>query len=109
MAIAVKIRRAGTQDKKPHAFGIKTIFPTKKLTAADLAACLNGVGISCHPADIYNDYKKARNTGFIPKQVPRNARTEMMLRSLKQELFPQLKIDEFLTDAVEDFYVKPTP
>lgn len=109
LAIAVKIRRAGTQDKKPHAFDIKTIFPTKKLTADDLAACLNKVGISCHAGDIYNDYKKARNTGFIPKQVPRNERTEMVLDRLKRELFPQLKIEEFLTDDVEDFYVEPTP
>ena len=107
IVIARELRRAGTHVLKPRAFGNTKIFPGKaKLTSQELTDFLIEVGVTCRKYDIDNDRRKARKVGFIPKQVPRNEATETILRTLKQEVFPELKIDDFLTEEVVDFYLE---
>jgi hypothetical protein len=124
ISIAQYLRRAGTHKLKPHAYGIKSIFPTKKLTAVELANCLIAAGVPCKKFDVDNARKKVRDdekkaakeaesrlardsrkTGFIPKQIPRNEETLAVLHNLKKNLFPLLDIDLLLSEDVEDFYV----
>jgi hypothetical protein len=102
ISIAQCLRRAGTQRLKAHAFGNQKIFPTKKLTSQELTDFLVRVGVPCRKSDVDN----ARRKGFIPKQVPRNDATETVLRTLKNEVFPDLVIPDFLTDEVVDFYLE---
>ena len=98
IAIAQRFRKAGTSELKPHALGMKEIFPTYKLRSHQLAHMLCKLGVECNKDDIDNGRRKARNQGsFIPHQVPRNDQTALILRKLKTEVFPDLEIDQFLT------------
>ncbi|UWQ90498.1 hypothetical protein K3727_17255 [Rhodobacteraceae bacterium M382] len=95
LVIAHKLRKAGTHELKPHAFGNKKIFPTYKIRSNELADILNdGLGIPCSKFDVYNARKK---TAFIPHQVPNCFQAEVLLRKVKRYLFPKLDIDQFLT------------
>jgi len=99
IAIAQSLRVVGTHQLKPHAFGDKKIFPSYHLRAETLSRFLSEVGMTCSHSklDIENGRKKGKKVGWVPHQVPRNETTELILRRLKAELFPILKIDEFLT------------
>ncbi|WP_260031326.1 DNA polymerase [Leisingera caerulea] len=95
LIIAHKLRKAGTHELKPHAFGNKKIFPTYKLKAQEFADILaGGLGIPCTKTDVDNTRKK---TAFVPHQVPNCFQAEVVLRKVKRDLFPQLEIDQFLT------------
>jgi hypothetical protein len=104
IAIAQRFRKAGTSELKPHALGMKEIFPTYKLRSHQLAQMLCKLGVECNKDDIDNGRRKARNQGsFIPHQVPRNDQTALILRKLKTEVFPDLEIDQFLTNEKPSF------
>jgi hypothetical protein len=104
IAIAQRFRKAGTSELKPHALGMKEIFPTYKLRSHQLAHMLCKLGVECNKDDIDNGRRKARNQGsFIPHQVPRNDQTALILRKLKTEVFPDLEIDQFLTNEKPSF------
>ncbi|MGR3761724.1 DNA polymerase [Roseobacteraceae bacterium NS-SX3] len=95
LVIAHKLRKAGTHELKPHAFGNKKIFPAYKLKAQEFADILaGGLGIPCTKTDVDNTRKK---TAFVPHQVPNCFQAEVVLRKVKRDLFPQLEIDQFLT------------
>lgn len=96
---AWKLRKAGTHEVKPHAFGRKNIFPTYKLKAKELAEILNDeVGIPCTKTDVDNAAKK---TVFTPHRVPNTQDVRMKLAFLKRNLFPHLEVAELITGKAE--------
>lgn len=97
VAIAQRLRVAGTHKLKPHALGNKKIFPDYKLRAFQLAEFLNELGVPCTKVDIENDRRKAGKDGWVPHTVPYTPRTRNVLRKLKRYVFPKLEIDQFLT------------
>lgn len=95
LIIAYKLRKAGTHELKPHAFGREKIFPTYKLKAKEFAEILEQeFNIPCGKVDVDNARKK---TAFIPHQVPNCSAAVAVLRAVKRNLFPELDIDQFLT------------
>jgi hypothetical protein len=99
LLIAWKLRKAGTHELKPHAFGRKNIFPTYKLKAREIADLLNDeVGIPCITTDVNNAAKK---TVFTPNRVPNTQDVRIKLGFLKRHLFPKLEIKEFVTAPAE--------
>ncbi len=99
LLIALKLRKAGTHELKPHAFGRKNIFPTYKLKAKDLADILNDeAGIPCTKTDVDNAAKK---TVFTPHRVPNTQEVRIKLGVLKRNLFPKLKINDLIAGGAE--------
>jgi hypothetical protein len=99
LLIARKLRKAGTHELKPHAFGRANIFPTYKLKAREIAEILDQeLGIPCSKTDVDNAAKKAV---FTLHQVPNTQAVHSKLWLLKQQLFPRLVIDEFVTGKAE--------
>lgn len=99
LVIAHKLRKAGTHELKPHAFGRTKFFPTYRLTAKEYAEILSEcIGVPCSKTDVDNARKKKV---FVPHQVPRTQQSLMLLRRVNQELFPLLEIDQFLTPKAE--------
>jgi len=97
--IAWKLRKAGTHELKPHAFGKKNIFPTYKLKAKELAEILNDeAGIPCTKTDVDNAAKKPV---FTPHRVPNTQDVRIKLGLLKRNLFPKLEINEFIAGGAE--------
>ena len=97
--IAWKLRKAGTHELKPHAFGRKNIFPTYKVKARELAEILNDeCGIPCSKTDVDNAAKK---TIFKPYRVPNTQDVRLKLALLKSNLFPKLEVNEFLASSAE--------
>ena len=59
LLIAWKLRKAGTHELKPHAFGRTNIFPTYKLKAKEIAEILSDeIGVPCTKTDVDNAAKK---------------------------------------------------
>jgi hypothetical protein len=99
LLIAWKLRKAGTHELKPHAFGRTNIFPTHKLKAKELAEILNDeVGVPCSKTDVDNAAKKFV---FTPHRVPNTQQVRIKLGLLKRSLFPKLKIKDFLAEGAE--------
>lgn len=99
LLIARRLRKAGTHELKPHAFGRTNIFPTYKLKAREIAELLDqDLGIPCSKADVDNAAKKKV---FTPHQVPNTQAVRSKLCLLKRHLFPRLVIDEFVTGKAE--------
>jgi len=97
--IAWKLRKAGTHELKPHAFGKKNIFPTYKLKAKELAEILNDEAvIPCTKTDVDNAAKKPV---FTPHRVPNTQDVRIKLGLLKRNLFPKLEINEFIAGGAE--------
>jgi hypothetical protein len=104
LLIAWKLRKAGTHDMKPHAFGRKNIFPTYRLKAKELAEILNDeAGIPCTKTDVDNAAKK---TVFTPHRVPNTQEVRIKLGLLKRNLFPKLEITEFIAGGAEFLLIK---
>ena len=96
---AWKLRKAGTHEVKPHAFGRRNIFPTYKLKAKELAEILNDdIGIPCTKTDVDNAAKK---TVFTPHRVPNTQDVRMKLAFVKRNLFPNLEVSEFITGKAD--------
>jgi len=97
--IAWKLRKAGTHELKPHAFGRRNIFPTYNLKAKELADILNDeADIPCTKTDVDNAAKK---TVFTPHRVPNTQEVRIKLGLLKLHLFPSLEIAEFIAGGAE--------
>lgn len=107
LLIAWKLRKAGTHELKPHAFGRTNIFPTYKLKAKELAAILNDdLGIPCTKTDVDNSAKK---TVFVPHRVPNTQDVRTKLIRLKRDLFPRLEITELVTGDAEFLLIAENP
>jgi hypothetical protein len=99
LIVAHELRKAGTQNLKPHAFKRSNIFPSYKLKAKELAEILNDeIGIPCSQIDVENGRKK---TIFLPNQVPNTEAVRLKLSMLKRHLFPELCPEEFLSRKSE--------
>ena len=99
LLIAWTLRKAGTHELKPHAFGRKNIFPTYKLKAKELAGILNDeYGIPCTKIDVDNAAKKMV---FTPRRVPNTQEVRIKLGLLRRNLFPKLEINEFIAGGAE--------
>ncbi|MDB9980914.1 hypothetical protein OAD65_01470 [Planktomarina temperata] len=99
LLIAWKLRKAGTHELKPHAFGRTNIFPTYKLKAKEMSEILNDeIGVPCTKTDVDN---AARKTVFTPQRVPNTQEVRMKLARLKRDLFPRLEITELVTGDAE--------
>jgi hypothetical protein len=99
LLIAWKLRKAGTHELKPHAFGRTSIFPTYKLKAKELADILNDdLGIPCSKTDVDNAAKKPV---FTPNRIPNTQEVRLKLGLLKRHLFPKLEMAELLTGTAE--------
>ncbi|MCP9480798.1 hypothetical protein NNA36_02360 [Shimia sp. CNT1-13L.2] len=95
LVIAHKLRKAGTHELKPKAFGREHLENVSKLKAKEFAEVLaDELDVPCVKTDVDNARKK---TVFTPHQVPRTAETVAVLKQVKQELFPLLEVDVFLT------------
>ncbi|WP_170765312.1 DNA polymerase [Ruegeria lacuscaerulensis] len=106
LCIAHKLRKAGTHKINVESFQRDNITPDYKLKVKELAQILNdGFGIPCTKTDVDNARKKKV---FVPHQVPRTAQSVELLENIKQALFPELNVEQFLTSkaafdlAVED-------
>jgi hypothetical protein len=92
--------QGGTTKIYPHCFGEKTrkgkpVFPTYKLMNEQFARILNdGCGIPCSKGDVDNGIKIKE---FTPNQVPNTERTRERLDFIKRCLFPELRVEEFLS------------
>ena len=107
LLIAWKLRKAGTHQLKPHAFGRTNIFPTYKLKAKELAAILNDdIGIPCTKTDVDNAAKK---TVFVPHRVPNTQDVRTKLIRIKRDLFPHLELTEFVTGDAEFLLIAENP
>lgn len=92
-----RYRKGGTHVLKPHSFGYTQIFPTYKMTSQLFSEILNDhVGIPCKKSDVDNGIKIKT---FIPYQVPSTERTRTLLMVLRDNLFPELDIDQFLSKS----------
>lgn len=96
LIIAHQLRKAGTHEFDLDAFSnVDGITSDRKLTAKDFAKILNdGFGIPCTKTDVDNARKKK---AFVPYQVPRTAQSVAVLKDIKQSLFPELDMEQFLT------------
>jgi hypothetical protein len=107
LLIAWKLRKAGTHQLKPHAFGRTNIFPTYKLKAKELAAILNDdLGIPCTKTDVDNAAKK---TVFVPHRVPNTQDVRTKLIRIKRDLFPRLEITELVSGDAEFLLIAENP
>jgi len=107
LLIAWKLRKAGTHQLKPHAFGRTNIFPTYKLKAKELAAILNDdIGIPCTKTDVDNAAKKIV---FVPHRVPNTQDVRTKLIGIKRDLFPHLELTEFVTGDAEFLLIAENP
>ena len=94
IAVAQGARAAGTHIHNGIQRDDLTIISDGKLTAKLLSRFLDEVvGIPCKQEDIENDRKKKV---FTPGQVPNTTEARDKLALLKETLFPELKIEEFL-------------
>ncbi|SIS53351.1 DNA polymerase [Phaeovulum vinaykumarii] len=94
IAVAQNHRAAGTHRHNPIWHDDLIILQDGKLTAKLLARFLDEViGIPCKQEDIENDRKKKV---FTPGQVPNTTEVREKLMLLKEKLFPDLKLEEFL-------------
>ena len=99
LLIAWKLRKAGTHELKPHAFGRTNIFPTYKLKAKEIAEILNDeIGVPCTKTDVDNAAKK---TVFAPQRVPNTQEVRMKLARLRLDLFPRLEVTDFISEGAE--------
>ena len=97
--IAWKLRKAGTHELKPHAFGRTNIFPTYKLKAKEMAEILNDeIGVPCTKTDVDNAAKK---TVIAPLRVPNTHDARTKLLRIKRDLFPRLEITELVAGDAE--------
>ncbi|AHD02289.1 DNA-directed DNA polymerase [Leisingera methylohalidivorans DSM 14336] len=95
LAIAHKLRKAGTHELKPNAFGRERLAKDSKLKVKELAEFLaDALDVPCTKTDLDNARKK---TVFTPHQVPRTAEAVSVLEAVRRELFPLLEIDQFVT------------
>jgi len=95
LSIAHKLRKAGTHKINVASFSGGGISPDRKLKVKDFARILNdGFSIPCTKMDVDNARKK---TAFVPHQVSRTAKTVELLRYIKETLFPELEVEQFLT------------
>ena len=90
---------ARTHQKHYQALGIENIkFPTIKLKAWVLADILTRcLGIEVTEGDVTKDRKRAKKYGFVLHQTSRTKDVYKALSKLKNEVFPKLQINEFLT------------
>ncbi|MDA9960060.1 DNA polymerase [Planktomarina temperata] len=99
LLIAWKLRKAGTHELKPHAFGRTNIFPTYKLKAKEIAEILSDeIGVPCTKTDVDNAAKK---TVFAPQRVPNTQEVRMKLARLRLDLFPRLEVTDFISGGAE--------
>ncbi|WP_424832993.1 DNA polymerase [Ruegeria sp.] len=95
LSIAHKLRKAGTHKINVESFQRDNITPDYKLKVKELAQILNdGFGIPSTKTDVDNARKKKV---FVPHQVPRTAQSVELLENIKQTLFPELDVEQFLT------------
>ena len=94
--IAQKVGKGGCHKLKYQAMGNKAVFPTSKLKAKDFAEMLTTLlKIPVSKSDVTNG-RKGRNE-FSPNSVPRTSTTYRTLVRIKEKLFPDLDISQFLT------------
>ena len=106
LLIAWKLRKAGTHEIKPHAFGRTNIFPTYNLKAKEMAEILNDeIGVPCAKTDVDNAAKK---TVFAPHRVPNTHTVRTKLSRIKRDLFPRLEITELVTGDAEFLLIAET-
>jgi len=92
LAIAHKLRKAGTHELKPKAFGREHLAKGSKLKVKELAEILaDELDVQCTKTDLGNARKK---TVFTPHQVPHTAETVSVLEVVQRELFPLLQITD---------------
>ena len=104
LLIAWKLRKAGTHELKPHAFGRTNIFPTYKLKAKEFADILsNDLGIPCSKTDVDNAAKKKV---FTPHRVPNTHEIQLKFSMLRRYLFPKLEVVEFISGKAEFSLIK---
>ncbi|NOD84032.1 hypothetical protein GS611_07230 [Ruegeria sp. HKCCD6119] len=105
LSIAHRLRKAGTHKINVESFQRDNITPDYKLKVKEFAQILNdGFGIPCTKTDVDNARKKKV---FVPHQVPRTAKSVELLVNIKQALFPELDVEQFLTPkAAFDLTVK---
>ena len=96
LIIAWSLRKAGTHKIKGR----------PKLKSQELADLLNDeFGIPCTKTDVDNAKKKKV---FVPHQVPSTELTRKALKQLRRRLFPELVMEEFLTQK-SAFNLDPAP
>jgi hypothetical protein len=94
--IAQKFGRAGAHSHNSLTFGRSTILSDKKLTAQQLADFFTEiVGLPTKKHDIDNE-RRNKNV-FTPGLVPNNPVAMSMLLQVRDTLFPDLQIEEFLS------------
>ena len=95
LAVAHKFGRAGTRVHKSIVFDGSAILSDSKITAPLMAQFLTEVvGISTKTFDINNAWKKSL---FTPGLVPNTSEAREKLNLIKERLFPELQIEEFLS------------
>lgn len=96
IVIAQKFGRAGTRIYKSVTLGQSEIFSDKKLTAPQFADFFTEVvGLPTKKYDIDNERKKK---AFTPGQVPNNLLAHRLLNLIRDSLFPELQVDEFISE-----------
>lgn len=94
IALAEQCRAAGTHLRKAIWIGAFIIMPDGKLTAESFARFLDEViGLPCKATDIENARRKKI---FTLGQVPNTEEVREKLTLLKEKLFPELRIEDFL-------------
>jgi len=104
LIVAYRYRKSGTSQVVPRPPGFtpynkKSIFPDKKLTSKEFSYLLNNIcGIPCSKADVDNGRKIKT---FIKYTTPNTEVTRFKLLLVKQNIFPNLEIDDFLSEKSE--------
>jgi hypothetical protein len=95
LALAHKFRSAGTRVHHTIVFDGSAIRSISKITSQSMAQFLTEVvGIPTTKFDIDNARKK---TVFVPGLVPNTSEAREKLNLIKEKLFPELQIEEFLS------------
>lgn len=98
LILSWKHKQGGTNDLKPNCLGEKTkkglpVFPRYKLTHEQFARILTKCEIPCSKMDVDNHRPKNE---FKPHQVPNTERTLSRLKFVKENVFPDLRIEDFI-------------
>ena len=99
IVIAHNLQKGGTHTLKYKAFGDDKIFPSAKLKSNSFSKYLSKMlDYEVSVGDVYNDRKKRI---FKSHQIPHSEQSLYYLTVIKNNLFPKLNINEFLSKRGE--------
>ena len=93
---ARRFRKAGTHTYKNSVRGLgDNQYKKNSLTQKDIIACWGLMGIECSVDDLKNANRKKH---FIPHRVPRSKKSFEILEKVRDNMFPQIDIHQFLSN-----------